>query len=229
MYILYQTFWENIWAGLVAFFDWVSQSGAWMLLVSGLIALTWLGYERKRRGSFKKLEIDKSKYRATILLRILSYLGLIVGILAIWAGASALIKNIPPSFAYRDNPANPDGSNVFTCVVLIVLGIMMFLKPINDFPVTSIVAFVVGGIVTVVVMSLMAPYEDLIGDWINPKLLLIIIFIIVTGVVGFFGKFVIKPLKWISNFFSLPLFAVLIALFCFIQSVLLLGPGISIL
>ena len=227
MFILYQTVWETIWNGIVAFFSWVSQSGAWMLFLCGLIVITWLGYERKRRGSFKKYEIDRTKYVMTKFLKFLSFFGLIVGILAIWAGVTALIQNVPPSFAYRDNTG--DHSNLFTCVVLIVLGIVAFLKPINDLPVTSIVAFVVGGVVTVLVMSLMEPYEDLIGDWINPKLVLIIVFIVVTGVVGFFGKFFIKPLKWISNFLSWPLLAILIALFCFIQSVLLLGPGISLI
>ena len=86
------------------FFTWVSESAGIFVLISGVVALSWLGFERKRRGSFftRKSDEDKESLLSKsmrIILRIISYLGFIVGILDIWAGAIGLIRNIPPSFA----------------------------------------------------------------------------------------------------------------------------------
>ena len=43
------------------FFNWVAESAAIMVVLSGLMAITWLGYERKRRGSFTKRKAEKEK------------------------------------------------------------------------------------------------------------------------------------------------------------------------
>jgi hypothetical protein len=124
------------------FFNWVAESAGKFVLITGFIALTWLGFERKRRGSFlkRKTEEDK-KFDITKFLRVLSYLGLIVGILDIWAGAVGLILDIPPSFKYGDITPHADH---FTCIFLIVMGIAMFFKPINDLPLSSILGLIAG-------------------------------------------------------------------------------------
>ncbi len=84
IYLILQTeFW---------FFNWVAESAGIFVLITGFIALTWLGFERKRRGSFLKRKTEEEKkLDITTFLRVLSYLGLIVGILDIWAGAAGLI------------------------------------------------------------------------------------------------------------------------------------------
>ena len=88
----------------LAFLDWVAQSAGVMVFISAFIALTWLGYERKRRGSFTRKksseEGEDKKFDLSRFLKILSYLGIIVGILDIWAGTMGLILDIPPSFRY---------------------------------------------------------------------------------------------------------------------------------
>jgi len=220
---------EIIWPYLSAFLTWVSESAGIFVLISGVIALSWLGFERKRRGSFFK---RKSESESTIskslriILRIISYSGVIVGILDIWAGAMGLILDIPPSFKYGAITPHADH---FTCIFLIVVGIAMLFKPVKDLPLTSILALMAAS-ATVFILALLVPdsVRVLIAGWINPKLLLIIIFIIVTVLVAFVAKFFIKIPQAISKFLSWPPIGFFIMVFGFIQGILLWGFGISL-
>ena len=215
------------WPYVEAFLTWVSQSAGIFVLISGVIALTWLGFERKRRGSFFK---RKSESESTIskslrvILRLISYSGVIVGILDIWAGSMGLILNIAPSFKYT-----PAGADHFTCIFLIVVGIAMFFKPINDLPLASILGLIAGTAAAAILASLIPPgVEVIIAEWINPKLLLIIVLIIVAAIVALTAKFYIGVLQAISKFLSWPPVAFVIMVFGFVQGILLWGFGISI-
>ena len=224
IYLILQT---DYWPYVLAFFTWVSESAGIFVLISGVIALTWIGFERKRRGSFFK---RKSESESTIskslraILRLISYSGVIIGILDIWAGSMGLILDIPPSFKYA-----PGGADHFTCIFLIVVGIAMFFKPINDLPLSSILGLMAGS-ATVFILALLIPDSavEFIAVWINPKLLLIIIFIIITAIVAVTVKFYIGVLQAISKFLSWPPVAFVIMVFGFVQGILLWGFGISI-
>ena len=224
MYLIFQT---EYWPYISAFFTWVSESAGIFVLITGVIALTWLGFEGKRRGSFFKRKSDDDK-KSTIskFLRFLSYFGVIVGILDIWAGAMGLILDIPPSFKY--GAITPQADH-FTCIFLIVVGIAMFFKPINDLPLSSILGLIAGS-ATAFILALLIPDTAVkwITPWINPKLLLTIIFIIVTVLVAITAKFYIGVLQAISKFLSWPPVAFVIMLFGFLQGILLWGFGISI-
>jgi len=223
---------DIIWPYISGFLNWVSESAGIFVLISGIVALSWLGFERKRRGSFFTRKSDEEKESILsksmrIILRIISYSGVIVGILAIWAGAMGLILDIPPSFAYRDGTANQ--ADHFTCIFLIVIGIAMFFKPVKDLPLTSLLGLIAGS-ATVFLLALSVPdiYVQKIAGWINPKLLLIIIFIFVTALVAFIAKFFIKIPQMISKFLSWPPIAFVIMVFGIVQGILLWGFGISI-
>ena len=131
---------------IVDLFNWVAQSAGVMVFISAFIALTWLGYERKRRGSFTRKKAsengEEKKFDLSVFLKILSYLGIVVGILNLWAGAMGLILDIPPSFRYADITEN--GADHFTCIFLIVIGIAMLFKPVNDMPLASIIGLLAG-------------------------------------------------------------------------------------
>ncbi|HUW89450.1 MAG TPA: hypothetical protein VMV43_02925 [Candidatus Nanopelagicaceae bacterium] len=137
-----------------------------------------------------------------------------------------LILNIPPSFKYGEITPQADH---FTCIFLIVVGIAMFFKPVNDLPLSSILGLIAGS-ATAFILALLVPdtVRVLIAGWINPKLLLIIIFIIVTALVAFTAKFFIGVLQAISKFISWPPVAFVIMVFGFVQGILLWGFGISI-
>lgn len=220
-------FQAEYWPYISAFFTWVSESAGIFVLVSGVVALSWLGFERKRRGSFFKRKSDSEKSSTVSkLLRFISYFGVIVGILDIWAGAMGLILDIPPSFKYGAITPNADH---FTCIFLIVVGIAMLFKPVKDLPLTSMLSLIAAS-ATVFILALLVPNSvvTFITPWINPKLLLIIIFIIVTVLVALIAKFFIKIPQTISKFLSWPPVAFVIMVFGFVQGILLWGFGISI-
>jgi cbb3-type cytochrome oxidase subunit 3 len=216
---------------ITSFFDWVAQSAGVMVFISAFIALTWLGYERKRRGSFTRKkaseEGDNKKFALSKFLKVLSYLGIVVGILDVWAGAMGLILDIPPSFRYAAITEN--GADHFTCIFLIVIGIAMLFKPVNDMPLASIMGLLAGS-AAALALVLFVPDSAVkwIAYWINPKLGLIIVFIIVTAIVAVTAKFYIGILQTISKFLSWPPIAFIIMVFSFVQGILLWGLGMSI-
>ncbi|TFG21997.1 MAG: hypothetical protein EU533_04775 [Promethearchaeota archaeon] len=215
----------------LAFLDWVAQSAGVMVFISAFVALTWLGYERKRRGSFTRRkareEGEEKKFDVSRFLRVLSYLGIVVGILDIWAGAMGLILDIPPSFRYAAITEN--GADHFTSIFLIVIGVAMLFKPINDLPLASIISILAGS-AAALLLAIFIPDSavEVIAYWINPKLGLIIVFILVTAIVAVTAKFYIGLLQAISKFLSWPPIAFLIMIFCFVQGILLWGFGTSI-
>ncbi|GAG33394.1 unnamed protein product, partial [marine sediment metagenome] len=163
----------------------------------------------------------------TKFLRGLSYIGLILGIFVIWSGVMSLILDIPPSFQYRD--ITEDGSNHFTSIFLIVIGITMAFKPISDLPISSILGLI-AGTVTAFVIALLVPdwAVTLIAGVVNPKWILVIIFIIVTVIVALTAKFYIGSLQKISKFLSWPPIALVIVIFCLVQGFALWIFGVSI-
>lgn len=221
---------ELIWPYLSTFLTWVSESAGIFVLISGVVALSWLGFERKRRGSFFKRKSDEKESILSKSLRnvlkIISFFGVIVGILNIWAGTMGLILDVPPSFKYGAITPHADH---FTSIFLIVVGIAMFFKPVKDLPLTSILSLLAAS-ATVFILALLVPDSvvTFITPWINPKLLLIIVFIIVTVLVGIVAKFFIKIPQAISKFLSWPPITMIIMVFGFVQGILLWGFGISI-
>ena len=216
----------DFWDIISGFFNWVAESGAIMMVLSGFMAITWFGYEKKRRGSITKRKAEE-EFDTTKFLKGLSYIGLILGIFVVWSGITSLIMDIPPSFQYRD--ITEDGSNHFTSIFLIVIGIAMFFKPISDLPISSILGLI-AGTVTAFVIALLVPdwAVTLIAGVINPKWILVIIFIIVTVVVALTAKFYIGSLQKISKFLSWPPIALIIVIFCLVQGFALWIFGVSI-
>ena len=214
------------WNIIQGFFNWVAESAAIMMVLSGAMAITWLGYERKRRGSFTKRKTEVEKFNVTKFLRGMSYIGLILGVFVIWSGIMGLILDIPPSFQYRDVTA--DEANHFACIFLIVIGIAIFFKPISDLPLSSILGLVIGSI-TAFIIALVIP--DSVTNFLGTSVVkwaIVIIFIIVSVVVGLTAKFYIGTLQKISKFLSWPPIAFIIMIFCFVQGFCLWIGGFSI-
>ena len=214
------------WNIIQGFFNWVAESAAIMMVLSGAMAITWLGYERKRRGSFTKRKTEVEKFNVTKFLRGISYVGLILGVFVIWSGIMGLILDIPPSFQYRDVTA--DEANHFACIFLIVIGIAIFFKPISDLPLSSILGLVIGSI-TAFIIALVIP--DSVTNFLGTSVVkwaIVIIFIIVSVVVGLTAKFYIGTLQKISKFLSWPPIAFIIMIFCFVQGFCLWIGGFSI-
>ncbi|MFW9942204.1 MAG: hypothetical protein ACFFFT_14290 [Candidatus Thorarchaeota archaeon] len=202
----------------------LGELGGFFMILLGLIWLLYAVYETKRRKSFKKRKTETWDFDITKFLKGLTYIGFLVGLLCIISGVSGLMFDISPSVAYAE-----EGRNLFTSILLIILGILTFVKPANDLPLASIVGILVATLV-VVLLALIIPQSvvDVIAVFINPKILLAIIFIIIFALVGLIAKFYTAGFMAVSKAISWPPLAVIFALFCLIQGFLLVVVGVSI-
>ncbi|MFX1278634.1 MAG: hypothetical protein ACFFA3_04405 [Promethearchaeota archaeon] len=202
----------------------LGELGGFFMILLGIIWLLYAIYETKRRKSFKKRKVEDWDFDITKFLKVLTYLGFVVGLLCIVSGVSGLMFRIPPSVAYLE-----DDRSLFTSILLIVVGILTFVKPANDLPLASIVGMLVATLV-VILLALLLPQTviDLIAVFINPKILLAIVFIIIFAIVALTAKFYTAGFMAVSKAISWPPLAIIVALFCFIQGFLLVVIGVSI-
>ncbi|KKK44132.1 hypothetical protein LCGC14_0468190 [marine sediment metagenome] len=206
----------------------LSQWGGFFLLLLGIIWIIYALYETKRRGSFKKRKVETWDFDVTKFLKILTYFGFIVGVFSILSGVGELILDVPPSTAYAGlNPTA--GKSIFTAIILIVFGIFTFLKPINDLPIASVIGLLVASlIVAIIALAIPQKLVESIAVFVDPRILLVVIFIIIFAFVALTAKFYMSVVIAISKALSWPPLAFIVAAFCLIQGFLLLVVGVSI-
>jgi len=206
----------------------LGKFGGFFMLVLGIIWLIYAAYETKRRKSFKKRKVEDWDFDVTKFLKALTYIGFIVGLLCLISGVAGLMFDIPPSKLYA--ATTEDARNIFTSIILIIFGILTFVKPANDLPLSSLVGVLAASLV-VIVLAFAIPQTviDLIAALVDPRIVLAIIFIIVFALVALTAKFYTKAFMAISKALSWPPLAIIVAIFSFIQGFLLLVIGISIL
>jgi hypothetical protein len=202
----------------------LAELAGFFVLILGIMWLIYGIYEAKRRGSVKERKVEDWDFKLTKFFKVLTYLGFVVGILSILSGVAGLLYNRPPSVAFQSGEVS-----IFTSVFLIILGILTFLKPMNDIPISSVVGLLAGtAVVAIIVMALPGEAYIIIGIFMNPTLFFVILFIIVFAIVALTAKFYIGTLMAISKIISWPVIALIIAGFCILQGFLLLVVGVSI-
>jgi hypothetical protein len=145
-------------------------------------------------------------------------------LLSIIAGVAELIMGVPPSIAYKK-----EEFNLLTALLLIILGVFTFLKPLSDLPIASIVGILASSAITVIVALLIPESaKQFIAVFIDPKWFFIIFFIVLFAIVAMVVKFYIGGLMWLSKVISWPPLAIIAAGFCFTQAFLLTFIGISL-
>ena len=204
----------------------LAEFAGFFTLILGVMWLVYAIYEAKRRGSVKERKVEEWNFDVTKFLKFFTYFGIVIGILSLLSGVGGLILNQPPSRAFAFN--NPNAS-IFTSVFLIILGILTLFKPLNDLPISSVIGILLASLV-VVVVSFAIPEQvvELIAVFIDPRLLLVIVFIVIFAIVALTVKFYIGALMAISKAISWPVLAFIIAAFCLLQGFLLLVVGVSI-
>jgi len=211
--MIFQTFMHTL-GGMAGFF----------LLILGIMWVIFGVYEAKRRGSVKKRKVEDWDMKVTKFLKVITYLGIILGIFCIMSGVSGLIYNVPPSIAFISREVS-----IFTSALLIIFGIFTLLKPLNDLPIASVIGLLAGSaVVAVLVIIIPGIAYDVIGIFMNPTLFFIILFIVIFAIVALTAKFYIGGLMKISKFISWPPIAFIVAGFCFLQGFLVLVLGVSI-
>ncbi|GAB4318491.1 MAG: hypothetical protein Kow0069_21650 [Promethearchaeota archaeon] len=227
------------WDDVKEFWLWFPRSAGWMMIMLGLLAITWFGYDTKRRGGV--IHAKKEEYSQPVdptkVLRALSYVGLFLGLLIVVAAVVGLIQDIPPSRAYAVQTlgctseqfyaGTCTGNNNMTSIALIVLGLVCFLKPVNDVPWASLIGFGTGA-VAALALAFLVPVPDVITTWKYWKWVIIGVFLVVSAIVGILWKMATDWLVKLSKLLSWPPIAALVVAFCFIQGILLLQYGVSL-
>jgi len=202
----------------------LAEMAGFFVLILGIMWLIYGVYEAKRRGSVKERKIEDWDFKLTKFLKVLTYLGFVVGVLSILSGVAGLLYNIPPSVGFQSGEVS-----IFTSVFLIIMGVLTFLKPMNDIPISSVVGLMAGSaVVAIIVIALPGEAYEIIGIFMNPTVFFVILFIIVFAIVALSAKFYIGTLMAISKLISWPIFALVIAGFCILQAFLVLVVGVSI-
>ncbi len=161
-------------------------------------------------------------------LKVFVVLGIVLGVIMVSTAILTMVKDIPPSFEYRDNPGTNSRDNHFdwlTSISLLVLGLAMFIKPLEDVPLATIIGLVAGAGVALLLAFLIP--TDLISDT-TMKWVLIIVFIVITSLVGAMTKVWIDGIEGVAKFISWPPIALFISAFCFIQGFAVLLVGYSL-
>lgn len=207
----------------------LSAFGALFMVLLGVMWVIYGAYEANRRKSWRKLtKVDDWDFPITTFLRIISLLGFVVGILCIIVGAGSLILDLPPSELYGLKIAAE--RNLFTGIFLIVLGFITFIKPLNDIPIASGIGLLAAtGVCLLIVFLIPDVAVQFIALYVNPKIVLIVTFIIIFAIVAITVKFYTAGLMFISKIISWPPFAFILAAFCIIQGGSLLLTGASLL
>ena len=204
----------------------LGEMAGFFVVILGVMWLIYGVYEAKRRGSVKERKIEDWDFKLTKFLKVFIYVGFVIGVLGILSGVAGLLYNIPPSGKFQ---LNVDGVSIFTSVFLIILGVLTFLKPMNDIPISSVVGLMAGSaVVAIIVIALPGEAYEIIGIFMDPTVFFVILFIIVFAIVALTAKFYIGTLMAISKLISWPIFALIVAGFCILQGVLLLVVGVSI-
>ncbi|MCK4687066.1 MAG: hypothetical protein KAT66_02975 [Candidatus Lokiarchaeota archaeon] len=205
----------------------LAEFGGLFMLILGIIWAIYVAYETKRRGSFKTRKSEEWDFDITKFLKGLTYLGFLVGLFTILTGAAELMFDRPPTNRYEDVTEN--AVNIFTALMLIVLGILTFVKPGNDLPLASLFGLVAASAVLIIITLVLPPeVEQVIGAFINFRLFLFIVFIIIFAIIALIIKFYTSGFMAVSKALSWPPLAVIVAAFCFLQAFLLLVFGVSI-
>ncbi len=205
----------------------LAEFAGFFTLILGIMWLVYSVYEAQRRGSVKKRKVEDWNFDVTKFLKFFTYFGIIIGILSILSGVGGLVLDQAPSVAYASN--TQDAKSLFVSAFLIIVGIFTLLKPLNDLPISSVIGILLASLIVVVAVSAIPDQVvQVIAVFIDPKLLLLIIFIVVFAIVALTVKSYIGILMGISKAISWPVLAFIIAAFCLLQGFLLLVVGVSI-
>ena len=205
----------------------LAEFAGFFTLILGVMWLVYAIYEAQRRGSVKKRKVEDWNFDVTKFLKFFTYFGIIIGILSILSGVGGLVLDQAPSVAYASN--TQDAMSLFVSAFLIIVGIFTLLKPLNDLPISSVIGILLASLIVIVAVSAIPDQVvQAIAIFIDPKLLLLIIFIVVFAIVALTVKFYIGILMGISKAISWPVLAFILAGFLLIQGFLLLVVGVSI-
>ncbi|MHA1648048.1 MAG: hypothetical protein ACTSVU_08190 [Promethearchaeota archaeon] len=195
------------------------------------MALVWFFYEGIRRGWVKPKNESWERDTVSKLLKVIIILGVVLGVVLIITAVMTMIMDIPPSYSYRDQPGALSRGPHFDYLVsisLLVMGLAMFIKPLEDVPLATIIGLACGA-GAAFLLAMLIP-KDIVSDQ-TLKWVLIIVFIVITSLIGAMIRVWIAGIEGVAKFISWPPIALVAAAFCLVEgfSVLLAGKTLFLI
>jgi len=200
----------------------------WALIILAVVWIIDLIYETKRAKGIFKFK-DPVKVVKGLLLKIISTVACATGVIFVLIGTYGLIlNNIAPTNLYAANHGNVASLSAST--MLIVFGVLSCLKPLNDFPIASMIGLAAAAGLAVVMMLIMnfLGYTELNELSKTTITILIIILVVIFLVITIIAKFWLAGINFVSKIVSLPIVSIIGAALLLAEGVLLIGLGNSL-
>lgn len=174
-------------------------------ILCGIWVVDLIYEARRREGIIGKVYDDDWDFDVTTVLKLLTTLFCISGIFITFIGAVGLITNqITRTISYT---------------LLLIIGILTCVKPLNDIPLASILGILAATGVGLIMMTVISIFNLYIS--ITTLVILIVVLIIIFIVVAIIAKFWLLPLEILSKIVSWPIVGMIGALFMLIMGILL--------
>jgi hypothetical protein len=86
--------------GMDIFVNIFGDSAAWLLIFAGFMAFVWMLSEGFRRGGFLRPKNEEAIHdEISTVLRIIVYIGILLGIISVITGVVTIMMKLPPSNA----------------------------------------------------------------------------------------------------------------------------------
>ena len=189
-----------------------ADSAAILTVLCGVMALIWFFYEGVRRGFVKPKNEAWERDKVSRILKITIFGGIILGVICVITAIVTMVMDLPPSFAFRDNVGNR--FDWLTSITLLVMGLAMFLKPLEDVPLATVIGLAVGGVVALL-LGMLLPAS--LSEFPAMKWVLVGVFVVVTTAVGLMLKVWLDGIEYVAKILSWPPMSRILAAFCLVQ------------
>ena len=195
----------DIVGGFNAVFEFFGQHISTMLLLGGFFAGFYFIYW------FFKGKPEEEEGTPT-LLRVMTYAGVVMGIILVGGGVNAWSIQGQVEYQY----------DIFTCILAIVVGVALILRPIKDVPWAAIIGVIVGGAVVFISATYLevvtGGFASLLG--IDPYWVLIIIFLLIFVLIYLAFRMIESIGKLLGKLLSSRPSSAIIMILCAVEAIL---------
>ena len=196
---------QDIVGGFNAVFEFFGTHLSTLLLLGGFFAGFYFIYR------FFKGDMEEGE--TSTLLKVMVYLGVLMGVILIGGGINAWYVRGFEAYQY---PA-------FSCILAIVVGIALVLRPIKDVPWAAIIGIIAGAFVCFICATYLNFFTDGVASLlgIDPYWILIIMFIIILLLCYLAFKLIEDIGRLLGKILSARPTSLAIMLICAIEAILL--------
>ena len=150
------------------------------------------GFVRSPREGWQR-EVDVSK-----VLRGLSYIGIVIGAIAVWVAFVSLFSQIAPSYAYEDKYG--PGANYFTIIIVVVVGLVCILKPFADLPMASLFGMIGGIALGIISLTYLPTARIALAFGVSVTWVYVIFVLVIGTIIALLVKFWMRGIIAIAKF-----------------------------